>query len=219
METGTKFHHIHSLPLLILAMLVNILSQAAHETGHHMVYQIMGRDPVWGFTKLVQIWETIPMHPNEWVETEGPEGERGWLKLSSAVESDIEKFFNTVAGPLAGLFSAALGLFIARRSKNNTWKQVGLAYTLSASLVAILYYLRSPMRSGGDEYVIAMFLGVPKLAIEIILALGFVTCLSFALRELPSWRIRLSWLGIIFLGAVVTGLLMAISPLRFRSWN
>ena len=58
---------------------------------------------------------------------------------------------------------------------------------------------------------IAMFLGVPKLAIEIILALGFVTCLSFALRELPSWRIRLSWLGIIFLGAVVTGLLMAIS--------
>jgi hypothetical protein len=176
-----------------------------------MVYQIMGRDPVWGFTKLVQIWDTQPKNPDEWVETVGLEGERGWLKLSSPVESDTEKFLNTVAGPLAGLFSAALGLLIERRSENTIWKQVALAYTLSASLAAILYYLRSPMRSGGDEYVIAMFLGVPKLVIEIILALGFVACLSFALRELLSWRIQLYWLGVIFLGAVATGLLMALS--------
>lgn len=38
------------LPLLVLAMLVNILAQAAHKTGHHLIYQVMGHEPVWAFT-------------------------------------------------------------------------------------------------------------------------------------------------------------------------
>jgi len=38
------------LTLLVLAMLVNILAQAVHETGHHMAYQMMGHEPVWAFT-------------------------------------------------------------------------------------------------------------------------------------------------------------------------
>ena len=54
-----EFSHIRFLPLLILAMLVNILSQMVHEAGHHMVYQSMGHNPVWGLTKIVQIWDTL----------------------------------------------------------------------------------------------------------------------------------------------------------------
>ena len=49
--------------LLILAMLVNVLGQAIHETGHSLIYQVMGREPVWGFTKIVQIWDTPPPNP------------------------------------------------------------------------------------------------------------------------------------------------------------
>jgi hypothetical protein len=69
-----KLPQIRFLPLLVLAMLVNILSQTTHETGHHLVYQLMGHEPIWAFTKLVQIWETPPVNPDEWVETRGSGG-------------------------------------------------------------------------------------------------------------------------------------------------
>ena len=52
------------LPLLILAMLVNILVQAVHETGHHLVYQVIGHEPVWAFPKVVQMSETTPSNPD-----------------------------------------------------------------------------------------------------------------------------------------------------------
>jgi hypothetical protein len=40
MKVEPKIHSIRFLSLLILAMLVNILAQTAHETGHHFVYQV-----------------------------------------------------------------------------------------------------------------------------------------------------------------------------------
>jgi len=208
-----KLHNIRFLPLLILAMFVNILSQATHETGHHMVYQIMGHNPVWGFTKLVQVWETPPMNPDAWIETSGSDGEPGWWKLSSPLAGKAENMIATAAGPLAGLFGAVLGLMIARQSRKVTWKQIGLTFSLASSLVAVLYYLRSPMRTGGDEYDIAMHLGISKSFVEVPLALAFITFLILALRELPSWRIKLTWLGTILLGSIITGIPMAMVDL------
>jgi len=149
---------IRFLPLLILVMLVNILSQTTHETGHHLVYQLMGHEPVWAFTKLVQIWETPPNNPSEWVKTRGSEGELGWLKLSSPIVGKVENAVAAATGPLAGLLGAVLGLFIASRSQDMHWRQIGLAFSLTASLTAVLYYLRAPIRTGGDEYGIAITL-------------------------------------------------------------
>ena len=63
-----KSLQLRILPLFILAMLVNILAQAVHETGHHMVYQVTGHEPVWAFTKVVQMSETTPSHPDEWAK-------------------------------------------------------------------------------------------------------------------------------------------------------
>ena len=40
-----------SWSLLILAILVNILGQAIHESGHNLVYQVIGHGPVWGVIK------------------------------------------------------------------------------------------------------------------------------------------------------------------------
>lgn len=171
----------------------------------------MGHEPVWAFTKLVQVWETPPVSPDEWVETRGSEGEQGWLKLSSALVSKVENAAAAAAGPLAGLLGAALGLVIASRSQNVPWQQMGLAFSLTASLTAVLYYLRAPLRTGGDEVDVAVQLGVAKTAVEIPLALAFATCLTLGLRQLPSWRIRLSWLGTILLGSVVTGVLMVFA--------
>lgn len=208
MNSKDQIHEIGFLSLLILAMLINITTQTIHETGHLMVFQLMGHDPVWGFTKLVQIWDTSPINPDEWVEVTSPDGERGWLKLSSPIASKAEDVISTAAGPLAGLLSAVLGLVIARQSKGRTFKQTGLALALSASLVAVLYYLRSPLRTGGDEYNIAMQLGIARSTIDIPLLIAFSSCLILSLRELPSWRVRLKWLGTVLIGSMTTGLLL-----------
>lgn len=218
MKTNTInfVYQLRFLPLVLLAMLVNILGQTTHETGHHLVYQVMGHEPVWGFTKLVQIWETPPRNPAEWVETRGAEDEPGWLKLSSPLTGKVAKAVAAAAGPLAALLGAALGLLIASRSQNVRWRQIGLAFTLAVSLTAVLYYLRAPTRTGGDEYDVAVQLGMAKTAVEIPFALAYVACFAIGLRQLPTWRVRLRWLGTIFLGSVLTGILMVLAdPLIF----
>ena len=203
-------HTIKFLPLLILAMLVNILAQAAHETGHHLVYQVKGYEPVWAFTKVVQLSETTPMNPKEWTEKTNADGTTNWLKVNSLPSSTTEEAIMAAAGPLAGLFCAALGLVMSRRSGKATPKKIWLAFALTISLVAALYYLRSPMRTGGDEYDIAVNLGIAKTFVEIPLALGYIICLSLALRELHTWRVRFKWLGTILLGSILTGIPMAM---------
>lgn len=211
MSTSLKLHGIRFIHLFILAMLVNILAQAAHETGHHVVYQVMGHEPVWAFTKIVQISETPPTDPEGWTEKSNPDGTTSWLKLKSLPTGTAANAFASAAGPLAGLFSAVFGLALTRRGgKSASSKQVWLAFVLTSSLVAVLYYLRSPMRGGGDEYDIAVQLGIAKSFVEIPLALGFFGCLVLGLRMLPSWGVRLKWLGIMLLGSVATGLPMAM---------
>ncbi len=210
MKTETTRSILHFLPLLILAMLVNILAQAVHETGHHMVYQVMGHEPVWAFTKVVQMSETIPSHPDEWTMKTYSDGEANWLKVSSLPTRNMEEAVAVAAGPLLGLLSAALGLVMSSRSMKATSKQAWLAYALTISLVAVLYYLRSPMRTGGDEYDVAVQLGMAKSFVEIPLALGYLACLVLGLRDLSTWRLRFAWLGTILLGAIATGLPMAL---------
>jgi len=201
------------LPLLVLAMLVNILAQAVHETGHHLVYQVMGYEPIWAFTKVVQMSES-PTNPTDWVEITNLDGSSNWLKVSSMPTSKAENALMAAAGPLLGLLSAMLGLFMSRRSVKVASKQAWLAFVLTISLVATLYYLRAPMRTGGDEYDIAVNLGVTKAVVEIPLALGYLACLALGLRELLTWRTRLTWLGTILLGSILTGIPMAfIDPL------
>ena len=60
-----------------------------------------------------------------------------------------------------------------------------MARAVAISLIAVLYYLRSPMRIGGDEYDIAVNLGITTPFVEIPFALGYPSCLMVGLRELP----------------------------------
>ena len=198
------------LPLLILAMLVNILAQAVHETGHHFAYQVMGHEPVWAFTKVVQMSDAIPSNPNEWTEIANPDGSSNWIKVDSMPTNETEKAITAAAGPLLGLLGAAIGLVISRRSTKITSKQIWLVFVIAISLAAVLYYLRAPMRTGGDEYDVAVNLGIAKPFIEIPLTLGYLACLVFGLLELPTWKIRFTWLGTILIGAVATALPMVL---------
>lgn len=198
------------LPLLILAMLVNILAQAVHETGHHFAYQVMGHEPVWAFTKVVQMSDAIPSNPDEWTEIANPDGSSNWIKVNSMPTSETEKAITAAAGPLLGLLGAAIGLVISRRSTKITSKQIWLVFVIAISLAAVLYYLRAPTRAGGDEYDVAVNLGVAKSFIEIPLTLGYLACLVFGLFELPTWKIRFTWLGAILIGAIATALPMVL---------
>jgi len=208
MKETIKSQSFPFLPLLILAMLVNILAQVVHETGHHLVYQVMGHEPVWAFTKVVQMSETTPSHPDEWTMKTYPNGETNWLKVSSLPAEGMEYAFAAAAGPLLGLLSAALGLVMFHRITKITSKQIWLAFVLTISLVAVLYYLRAPMRTGGDEYDIAVNVGIAKAFVEISLAIGYLACLVLGLRKLPTWHVRFGWLGTILLGAILTGIPM-----------
>lgn len=209
MQTNTKFQPRHFFSLLMLAMLVNILAQTVHETGHHIVYQVMGHEPVWAFTKIVQMSETPPTNPDAWTQKTYPNGDTNWLKLSSLPSGAVNEAVAAAAGPLLGLLSAALGLVMSNRSRKLVFKQAWLVYTLAISLVMVLYYLRAPMRTGGDEYDIALSLGIAKSLVEIPFALGYLACLAIGLRELRTWKIRFIWLGVILLGTILTGIPMA----------
>ncbi len=190
-------------------MLLNIFAQSLHEVGHWAVYQAFGRGPTWGFIGLVQWWDTPPLHPDQWMETTSPDGEPGWLRLASLPDSQLEEAVAAAAGPVASLLGAVTGLLIARSSRASLTREMGVTFALLIALVMALYYLRSPLRSGGDESDLATALGVSKLLIEVIFGLAFAACLILGLWSLDNCRTRLIWLGAILIGSVTTGLLLA----------
>ncbi len=164
--------------LFLLALLLNFIVQMVHETGHWAIYQSYGRGPVWGFIGLVQLWDTTPLHPAEWVKTSLPGGEQGWLHLTSPANSKVEEIISSAAGPVASLIGAVLGLLLSVRSKDRAIRQIGLMITLMTSFTMVLYYLRSPLRTAGDEFTIAFQLGIAKSLIEIPFAIAFLACLA-----------------------------------------
>jgi hypothetical protein len=199
-------HKLNFWHVLILILLLNLAAQAIHEMGHWAVYQLYGRGPTWGFIGMVQWWDTPPLHPEEWVATTAPDGAPGWLRLVSAPASSWEQILVSAGGPLASLLAAVVGLFLARCAKNPATRQIGLGLVLVTALVMTLYYLRAPMRTGGDEYGIAAPLGIPKWVIEIPFATAFMLCLALGLRELDTWKTRLIGLGMILLAGIPTGI-------------
>jgi len=191
--------------LVILALLLNFIAQIIHEAGHWAVYETLGRGPVWGFTGLVQIWgNPPPLHPNEWIAMIAPDGEKGWLRLGSS-PSKTEWIIMLVAGPLASLLGVVFGLSLMRWKRNPATKQMGLVLALIGSLIMSQYYLRG---SGGDEYFLAVYLGIPKYIIDIPFGLAFITAFILGVWTLGDWRTRFKWLGAILLGSVPAGLFL-----------
>ena len=195
--------------LVLAAMVLNILAQGIHEGGHWAVYQITGHRPVWAFTSIVQVWDTPPRQLEGWVATTAPDGEKGWLKLSSAPGKVVEALDNA-AGPLASLVSAMVGLFIYRFGRKPAMRLSGLVLTIITGLLMTFYYARSGTRIGDDEGFLAASLGISKLVLDIPLGLAFSTCLLLGLRELKTWKDGLRFLGAILLGMIPTAGLMVI---------
>jgi len=202
------YRKINFWQLVVLALLVNFVGQAMHEAGHWAVYEALGLGPVWGFTRVVQIWDDVPpLHPNEWVETMAPDGTRGWERFSTA-PSKTENIIGLIAGPLASLLGVILGLSLMRFNRNPATKQIGLVLALIVSLLMSIYYLRGFSRASGDEYFLAGLLGIPKYFIDIPFCLAFITAVVLEVWALGDWRTNLKWIGAIIVGSLPGGLFL-----------
>jgi drug/metabolite transporter (DMT)-like permease len=165
---------------------------------------------LWGFIALVQT-DTAPLDPSKWVVTTSADGGQHWLRLASPAGSRTEKALEAAVGPLASLLATVGCLVLAYRSKNPLLRQMALMLALLIAFVMAMYYLRSPLRTGGDEADLAMQLGVSRLWVELPFAAAFVICLVYGLRPLSSWRERGKWLGAAFAGSLMTGLLVNVA--------
>ncbi|PKN92200.1 MAG: hypothetical protein CVU44_16350 [Chloroflexi bacterium HGW-Chloroflexi-6] len=198
--------------LLLLAILINILAQAAHETGHMLVCHALNCNPTWGFIGLVQRWEDgPPSHPENWQEIRDTGGSPGWFRVSRYPSDNIQQAVFSAGGPVASIFVALIGLWQARKSARPAVSQTGLMLCLVMSLSMSLYYLRNPLRPYGDEYDIAYRLELSQPAIVIVFTLIFLTCMVLGLRSLPNGQDRLRWLGAAFLGSALSGLTLNLS--------
>ncbi len=203
----TDYRKIGFWQLVLLAVLLNFVSQTIHEGGHWLVHQIAGRGPVWGFISLVQVWGDPPLHPEDWIETTSPDGEQGWLRMASA-PTKTEDIIALAAGPLAGLLGVVLGLSQVFSKRSPAVKQMGLVLALIGSLLMSQYYLRGANRMGGDEYFLAAHLGISKAALDIPLGLAFITSFVVGVWALGDWRTRLKWLGAVLLGSIPVGIFL-----------
>lgn len=87
--------------LLLSAVLLTVVgAQLWHEAGHWTVLQLSGRQPLWGVTSLIQLWDKAPNHPAEWTAIIDPiDGDQRWLHLGSLPISNLEWVVFLAFGP------------------------------------------------------------------------------------------------------------------------
>jgi hypothetical protein len=192
--------------LFLLGLLLTFTAQWLHEIGHWMILRGFNRDPLWSFTKLVQVWEETPPNPEDWQKITTPEGETGWLKLAALPESDLEKALFPLAGPAASLLGLLGGLAAAAWSGKTVWRNFGRALAISIGLGMSLYYLRAPWRTGGDEIEFARAVGIAPWVPTVLLSLAFLGGFALALWTLPDWKSRIRWAGGLFGGSILAGI-------------
>jgi hypothetical protein len=194
--------------LILLGLLLTFTSQWIHETGHWLILRGYGREPVWGFTRLIQIWGKTPPDPWNWQRTVSPDGEVGWLKLNALPQTGFETALFFIAGPATSLFGLLAGIGLMHWAAHPGWRHLGRGLALSLSLGMTLYYLRAPWRTGGDEAVFALAAGIPPWAVNLFLSLLFLAGLVLVLRSLPNWKSRIKWVGAFFLGSALAGVML-----------
>ena len=204
---------------LLCLMLTYLGAQRVHETGHWAVLQAFRREPVMGFTGLVQLWDKRPLNPNGWtIYTDPIDGEQGWLRLGSLPQSPGEWISLLAAGQVAQLIAVMAGLLIARYGKSQLARETGLALSLVNSLGQALYHAKSLLLgSGADERYLSFYLGIPKESITIPLLLIYILAMAWALRQIKGWRERGRRLVAVMAGFIPLGPVLMLSDRVIRN--
>lgn len=214
-----KYRKLGFWYLIPACLLIGYLgAQKVHETGHWAVLQAFRREPVMGFTGLVQLWDVSPANPNEWTEYTDPlDGGKGWLHLTSLPQSPVEWVGMLAAGQIANLLAVVLGLLIAYNGKYPS-REMGLILVLVNSLGQALYHLRNLFRpAGGDEYFIASYLKTSKEWITVPLLLIYIAATILAIRQIEEWRERWKFMGAAFLSSLALGPALMIADKVVRN--
>jgi hypothetical protein len=206
-----RVHNPKFSRLLLLILLLNILAaQLLHEAGHWAVLQAFGRRPLWGFTSMVQLWDKMPSSSDNWVKITSIDGSLGWLHLESAITSDTEWLLFLAAGPLIQLVAVAAGFMLARFGKSSpVSRTIGFLVALVNSFSGFLYQVVNLLRGvGGDEALIAHYLGLSPVAVSAVLGVAFGLGLVIGFRAVGDWRSRLRWGAALLLGVLPVGPLL-----------
>lgn len=194
-----------------LMLLLTIAAQYLHEAGHWFVYQALGRQPVWGFIGVVQVWGETPVDVAGWTPVVSRSGESGWLRVSSDVSGPVEGALAAAGGPLASVFGALIGWVVGRRSQNETRRAMGVGLVLTTAVAMGLYYARSPWRTGGDEQDIADALGIARWPLDAGLGGYFAVIFGMGLRELKPRRARALWAALALVSGPLIGITLAVA--------
>ena len=202
---------LRAAQVVALMILMTVAAQYIHEIGHWSFYQALGRQPVWGFIGLVQVWGEAPVDQTGWTPTVSRSGEPGWLRISSALVSPLEEGLAAAGGPMASVLGVVFGLVLARRSRNEAYKAIGVGLVLTTAVAMVLYYVRSPWRNGGDEQDIVDVLGMARWPLDLGLGLYFAICCGIGLRELKTRGPKLLWMVTALVSGPLVGILLAVA--------
>ena len=210
---------------LTTIVLTYLMAQRVHEIGHWLILLIYGRNPVMGFTGIVQLWGVQPKNTSSWSQYTDPiTGERGWLKLSSLPQTATEWTIMLLAGQITQITILYLSLIINHISKNSVTKELTTIIALINSLQQTLYNLKSlVLGSYGDEYFLAYYLQTPQWTIHTILLSIYLTGLFLTLPKIKtkSRKSTLKVLLIMFIAMMLMGppLMMADTVIRTQMNN
>lgn len=174
--------------LIISILLAYLTSQRIHEIGHWIILQIFNRNPVFGFTGLIQLWETQPKNPNTWTRYIDPiTGEQGWLKLGSLPQTPMEWAAMLIAGQIAQIITLYLALIIHSYTKNPSIKQITLLTAIINSLGQTLYHARKLITTSyGDEHFLAYYIQTQKWEIHTTLLTIYIIGLTLTLTKIKT---------------------------------
>lgn len=199
--------------LLLLILFLNLLmAQLLHEAGHWAVLQAFGRQPVWGFTSLVQIWDRTPTSPVEWVQTTSIDGDQGWLYLDSVPDSDLEWLLFIVAGPIIQLIAIVIGFAVARYGRSAVVRTIAFLVALINAFAGFFYQIVNWLQGiGGDEALIAHYMNVSPQIVSAVFIAAFGIALVIAFRAVKGWKMRVKWLAALLLGTLSVGPLLMLA--------
>lgn len=114
---------------------------------------LLGNKPTWNVNSITQTWNSSPINSDNWFRYESESGDGGWLRAESFPRNNSFEFMLILMGPV---FSLVLAISSTIFLNYNSFKQ--LIFSFISILSPLLYYLRGPFRSYGDEYIVANYL-------------------------------------------------------------
>lgn len=203
--------------IIIPVICSTLITQAVHEWGHASVLLLNGNGPTWNLNSLAQLWGKTPLESSNWYSYISDTGESGWLRVDSFPKDSKTEFMMILMGPICSLFLALCTVVFLNLE---SLKQ--LIFTFISILSPFIYYIRGPFRDYGDEYLIAKYLGIPKMGLDIFMLIFYTLLLLIFILKMKHLSFRLSkslWL-LLIIYMVITGIgIMSLNDIFINQIN